>query len=61
MDYPDQTIMWEEVSEIAEKICNDWELDFLETIEMSARDEDLSPKRLVVLKKLWIRACDSKY
>jgi hypothetical protein len=53
--------MWEEVSEIAEKICNDWELDFLETIEMSARDEDLSPKRLVVLKKLWIRACDSKY
>ena len=53
--------MYEEIMEVSDKICDEWEIDFLENIKSSVDADTLSGPRRAVLLRIYRKACDSQY
>ena len=54
--------MYDEIVEVQENLrLSDWEMEFLESVEDRARDDNLSPKQRASLEKIYAKACDSRY
>jgi hypothetical protein len=53
--------MHEEVMEVSDRICNEWEIDFLEGIARRAQQERLTEKQLAILERIYRKACESPY
>lgn len=50
-----------EIDEVAEKICNDWEQDFLESMMEYGPGDSYTDKQKAVIDKLYEKACQSPY
>lgn len=54
--------MYDEIMEVIENLrLPDKDIEFLESVEDAARDDDLSPKRREWLEDIYRKACDSRY
>ena len=54
--------MYDEITEVQDELrLSDWDIDFLESIEGSARDDDLSTGRREQLERIYEIACRSRY
>ena len=53
--------MYEEIMEVSDKICSEWEIDFLESIKPRVEGGMLSLKQQDVLTRIYKKACDSRY
>lgn len=54
--------MYDEIVEVQDKLrLSDWDLGFLENVEGSAHDDDLSPARRKQLERIYEVACRSKF
>lgn len=49
----------EEITEIVEKICSEWEMEFLESME--EWKGEYTEKQKAVIDRLYQRACESPY
>ena len=54
--------MIEEINDISEKICTEWEYDFMESItEQFDSRGTLTEKQQEILEKIYKKACESPY
>ena len=54
--------MTDEIIEIADEICSEWECEFLESIrEQLVNGRELSPKQKDILERLYEKACSSDH
>ena len=52
----------EEVCEVADKICNEWECGFIENIKKQfEKSNSLSEKQTAILDRIYEKACKSQY
>ena len=57
---PDIKTMIEEILEVSDEICNEWEIDFMENI--SNQDPYvLSDAQVRVVERIYKKACNSPY
>lgn len=56
-----QARMHEEVLEVSDRVCNEWEIDFLESIARRAREERLSDRQAEILEGIYRKACASPW
>jgi len=58
----DVRTMIEEINEIADKICTEWEYNFMESVtEQFDSKGELSGKQQEVLHRIYKKACESPY
>jgi hypothetical protein len=55
-----QTI-YEEIMEVSDKICNEWEIDFLDSIAWRVKYGELTAKQLDTLGRIYRKACSSPF
>ena len=54
--------MIEEINEVAEDVCSEWEYSFMESItEQFEERGSLSEKQEEILERIYKKACDSDY
>jgi len=59
---PDTRTKIEEINEIAEKICTEWEYEFMESItEQYEERGSLTEKQEDILNRIYKKACESPY
>ena len=59
---PEIRTMIEEINEIIEKICTEWEYDFMESItEQFDSRGILTEKQQEILERIYKKACESPY
>lgn len=59
---PDTRTMIEEINEIAEKICTEWEYEFMESITEQFQERGtLTDKQIGIVERIYEKACDSPY
>jgi len=59
---PDVRTMIEEINDIAEKICTEWEYDFMGSItEQFDSRGTLTDKQQEILERIYKKACESPY
>lgn len=59
---PDLKRMIEEINEVAEEICTEWEYEFMESISEQYEERgSLSDKQEEVLERIYEKACNSPY
>ena len=52
----------EEIMEVASDICNEWECNFLESVQEQLQNgRELSSKQLDTLERIYQKACNSPY
>jgi hypothetical protein len=57
----DDARMYEEIMEVSSEICDEREIDFLESISVDVENDTLSPKQKAWLRRIWEKACGSPY
>jgi len=58
----DLRTMIEEINEVAEDVCSEWEYSFMESItEQFEERGSLSEKQEEILERIYKKACDSDY
>lgn len=50
-----------EISEVAHKICSDWEQEFVESLLERPEGRAFSDKQLAVIDKIYRKVCESPY
>ena len=59
---PDLRTMIEEINDIADEICSEWEYDFMGSItEQFEERGSLSEKQEEILERIYKKACESPY
>lgn len=59
---PDMRTMIEEINEIAEEICTEWEYDFMGSVtEQFEEKGQLSEKQTEIVERIYKKAVDSPY
>jgi hypothetical protein len=59
---PDLATMIEEILEVAEDICTEWEYEFMESVEEQFKERGtLSDKQIDILEGIYEKACKSPY
>jgi hypothetical protein len=53
--------MYQEICEVSDEICSEWEIDFLDSIEPRVLRGDLSEKQIAVLERIYEKACKSRF
>ncbi len=53
--------MYQEICEVSDKVCNEWEIDFLDSIECRVLNDNLSDKQKAVLERIYDKVCRSPY
>lgn len=54
-------LMIREIIEVADEVLNQWEMDFIESIDKLPDKDGLSEKQQAVLEKIYKKVCDSPY
>ena len=61
-EMPDILTMLEEINEVAEDVCSEWEYEFMQSVtEQYEERGSLSEKQEEILERIYKKACDSDY
>jgi len=62
MTFKTSSQMYDEIIEVSDKICTEWEIDFLESIGPHLKHVGaISDKQRAVLERIYAKACRSPY
>jgi hypothetical protein len=61
MAKPSHERMYQEIVDVSDEICSEWEIDFLDSIEGRILRGTLSDKQKAVLERIYEKACKSRF